>query len=550
MSRPRRLRDVQTLDEASRGPLGSFKMLLGRVATSTASLGALITIFALAFDPFVQQLIDYPVNPMVMPSANASTRRATFVPDLGNVRGVHFTAVTDAVALGTFSNNFPRNPTCPSRNCTWPSVRSVSWCAKCEDVTGQAEIVDCDPTFDWNISTYSDGESKFSNCRVSLPYFEPIFLLVNATLFGQHQDCDSQRDTCHVISSLDVSGTYQIVSQLLPLRETNTNATRSSSDFDLQHRMVLQMGAIGLTPDFRGPGFSISKVLKCGVSPCLNTYSVSVQDAQEHTRLVDSKLYQSRLRNLTGFSKEISASPLNAATCFELDDAPKNYSRVEPSISTVASYVDTERDSFCIYSWLLPWIDAANYNWASPLDAWVDPIAQAISATVSVNSTVFFNDSSPVLSAVFDPETDSASYIEHILYQGGLESVLTNITNSLTNLNLGYSTDTVSGNLVEQVVFIHVRWRWITLPAILVAAAAFSLITAILETRSSGVELWKDSTLALLYHGIDESVIDDQELYSKSRDVDMAAKRVDVQLTRDTDSGRLMLRQQNRPEKA
>ena len=74
---------------------------------------------------------------------------------------------------------------------------------------------------------------------------------------------------------------------------------------------------------------------------------------------------------------------------------------------------------------------------------------------------------------------------------------------------------------------------------------------AILETRFSGASLWKDSTLALLYHGIDESVIDSQKLYSKSVDVDKAAKEVDVQLTRDTShSGRLMLRAQNRPEKA
>ena len=242
MSRHRRLRDVQTLDEASRGPLGSFKMLLGRVAASTASLGALITIFALAFDPFVQQLIDYPVNPIVVPSANASTRRATFVPDLGNIALPRFTAVKDAVVLGVFSNDFPRNPICPSRNCTWPSVRSVSWCSKCEDVTSQAEIIDCDPTFDWNISAYSEGESKYTNCKISLPYFEPLSLIVNATLLGQDRDCSSQPGTCHLLSTLDVSRTYQIVSQLLPLRETGSDTTKTNPDFELQQRIVLQMG--------------------------------------------------------------------------------------------------------------------------------------------------------------------------------------------------------------------------------------------------------------------------------------------------------------------
>ncbi len=550
MSGPRRLHDVQTLDEASRGPLGSFKMLFGRVAASTASLGALITIFALAFDPFVQQLIDYPTNPMVVPSANASVRRATFVPDLSRVQVPHFTGVEDAVALGTFSNNFLRKPICPSRNCTWPSVHSVSWCSKCEDITSQDRVIDCDPPFNWNSSAYSEGTAKLTECKISLPDFEPVSVVINATSMGSMKFCDPE--TCQSGTQLDMSATYQIISTLFPLKETGSDVTNTTPEFDMQQRMVLQMGEILLQPDSRGPGFSVNKALKCGVSPCLNTYSISVQDAQEHTRLVDSKWYQSGLRNLTAFSEDMSASPLNAATCFELDDAPKNYSKVSSWISTTPSFVDTEHDSFCIYSWVHPEY-VANYNWASPLDAWVDPIAQATSATASVEWTWWFNGSTvstPTLVGSFDPDTSSGSYVEHILYQGGFDSVLTNITESLTVLNLAYSTETVSGSLVEQAVFVHVRWRWITLPAILVTAAAIALILAMLETRSDGAELWKDSTLALLYHGIDESVIDGQKLYSKSGDFDEAAKEVDVQLKRDTDSGRLMLRRRHRADKA
>ncbi|KAJ9606320.1 hypothetical protein H2200_009281 [Cladophialophora chaetospira] len=530
-SRPRRLRDMQTLDGASRGPLGSLNMLFGRIAASTASLGALITVLALAFDPFVQQLIDYPLKSKVVPSPNASTRRATFIPDLGNLAVPRFTAVKDAVALGTFSDNFPRNPVCPTQNCTYPEVRSVSWCSKCEDVTGQGEITDCDRPIDWDLGSYSDGQSKYTNCKISLPGFEALSLFVNATRM------DSEW--------LEVSGTYQYVSQLLPLKKTNSNGTNTTSDFELQQRTVLHMAAIGIEPGSGASGWYINTITKCGISPCLNTYSVSVQDTREHTKLVNSRVYQSVLRNLTNLSEDVSMSPLKAATCFELDDSPKNYTKVQPSISVVPSFVDTEHDSFCIFSWLLSSRYAANYNWASPLDAWIDPIAQAISATVSFNSSVIGG-----LIVSFDPDASPDSYFDHILYHGGLQSVLTNITDSLTSLNLEYSTETISGSIVEPVVFVRVRWQWITLPAILVAAAAISLIMAIVETRSNGAEVWKDSTLAVLYHGIDESVMDSQKMYSKASDVDKAARLVDVQLTRDTNSGRLRLRPQHRPEKA
>jgi hypothetical protein len=55
---PRQLIDMWTFDEASRGPLGATKLLLGNTARSgPASIGAVITVLALAADPLVQQVV-------------------------------------------------------------------------------------------------------------------------------------------------------------------------------------------------------------------------------------------------------------------------------------------------------------------------------------------------------------------------------------------------------------------------------------------------------------------------------------------------------------
>lgn len=59
--RPHRLQDFEIFDGASRGPLGSLRLLwkINRRAFM-ASMGAIIVLFALAMDPFVQQVISYP----------------------------------------------------------------------------------------------------------------------------------------------------------------------------------------------------------------------------------------------------------------------------------------------------------------------------------------------------------------------------------------------------------------------------------------------------------------------------------------------------------
>jgi hypothetical protein len=57
----RRLQDLQVYDEASRGPWGAM-VLLRTSKFSLASIGALIVLFLLGFDPFIQQLIATPVR--------------------------------------------------------------------------------------------------------------------------------------------------------------------------------------------------------------------------------------------------------------------------------------------------------------------------------------------------------------------------------------------------------------------------------------------------------------------------------------------------------
>ena len=57
----RQLADMKTFDEASRGGLAGFKLLV-RTPWIIARITGLIVILSMAFDPFVQQLVSYPTT--------------------------------------------------------------------------------------------------------------------------------------------------------------------------------------------------------------------------------------------------------------------------------------------------------------------------------------------------------------------------------------------------------------------------------------------------------------------------------------------------------
>lgn len=55
-AKSRRLSDIDIIEGAARGPLGSFVMLT-RIPWSMATLGAFVTVLALGIDTFAQQVI-------------------------------------------------------------------------------------------------------------------------------------------------------------------------------------------------------------------------------------------------------------------------------------------------------------------------------------------------------------------------------------------------------------------------------------------------------------------------------------------------------------
>jgi hypothetical protein len=81
----RELSDIQTFDDATRGPWGALILLCSRSRRPLASLGAAITILALAYDMFLQQLVRYPVVYDSVLSDEATTKKALSLTATGNM---------------------------------------------------------------------------------------------------------------------------------------------------------------------------------------------------------------------------------------------------------------------------------------------------------------------------------------------------------------------------------------------------------------------------------------------------------------------------------
>ncbi|EAT86306.2 hypothetical protein SNOG_06475 [Parastagonospora nodorum SN15] len=158
--------DFEMFDNASRGPWGALLLLIHTKGKTIAALGALVTIFALALDPFFQQVVSFPED-WTLQEANSSIARAVrYEPEISidYVNGLdiinldqHMTAVTDPFFVGNgtqpipFGNgsrvDFPL--ACPSSNCTWPTYDTLGVCSKCVEVPKLLEFACIYTTVDW-----------------------------------------------------------------------------------------------------------------------------------------------------------------------------------------------------------------------------------------------------------------------------------------------------------------------------------------------------------------------------------------------------------------
>lgn len=101
----------------------------------------------------------------------------------------------------------------------------------------------------------------------------------------------------------------------------------------------------------------------------------------------------------------------------------------------------------------------------------------------------------------------------------------------------------VSGSFLTSQTVVAVRWPWMALP-LAIEVLGLVLVFVTMGRRRRVAELWKDSLLAVLYHGLDREVLAlHRESARTMTDIRAAAEKTTVRLLvkPSTDGGKIVL---------
>lgn len=273
---------MQTFDGASRGPLGSALMLFQHRGRSLGSFGSLLTILLLGFDPFVQQILDYPARSSIYTSPMARA----LAPQLRQLdfRTNYYEKSDDLHSpfiRGYFSTphqNFSVPPQCPSGNCTWDRFSSLGYCSQCSNLSAIAKL-DCH---------LPPMAMKFDKtCKISLPFPGSSDLAFNVSLNAIKSTGKEYTEMSlpykfiwnpygPMISSL-FSKVQQNQSEVFDL----PNYTLAGVNNAMVTLVYIELGVRGFWAHPDAPvsdSFYLQNATGCSLSPCLMDYDIRVDN--------------------------------------------------------------------------------------------------------------------------------------------------------------------------------------------------------------------------------------------------------------------------------
>ncbi|KAF2148687.1 hypothetical protein K461DRAFT_282159 [Myriangium duriaei CBS 260.36] len=247
------LKDLELFTEASQGCWGSLIFLCrGRRSRLVTCLGCMITILAMAYGTFTQQLIGFDFLPTLNATALGNIPRAEVYDSPRSVisggsagAGLPIDLIR-ATYNGILANDTqPLAAVCPSGNCTWPLTPSLAICGGCRK------------------STFTITHCSQFYCSYSLPMSGPV----------------------------ELGTTEMLQTKATGFVATMPNDTGYSSDGWFVNNSVglLRVELFGI------PYRSISELseasfvnTECGLWACINVYNSSVRSSLQHHDVVAS----------------------------------------------------------------------------------------------------------------------------------------------------------------------------------------------------------------------------------------------------------------------
>lgn len=484
---PHHLIRLQEYDEASRGPWGSFQLLFSwKTGSFLAYAGAVLTTMVLALEPFTQQIITYPSRLITSKSQSASqaaTRDLQFVNQVAMngavLEGIYFSELT--------SNAFD----CTTSTCSWPgSFVSLGVCSACCDVTSIMNAT-CETHAGPLAPTNEDSWSfKTTDCTYSLNNTFSLPTYIQTIHFPSENGRSSENAsewTQVKMTSPDVAD--GLGNLLKPNRTYLATVLSYSTFFDKGQKRLPEV-----TPDLLDP-----KVFACGLYWCGHVYT-------------NSSVINGTLRTTK------PSSAYNLGMIYD-SDGSNIFIQTNETRSDVFRVPEEDRATF-----------PANDTFT-------------VSQTAHLKLSHFFyqlfnitNLSGNEDFSVF-PEREQGLYgISDVIFKDrNITQTFENNAAAMTEqVRVSNSSYRVKGLAWENETYVLVRWEWMTLPlAVLVMSVAY-LVTTIAANGARRERIWKSSSLALLYHGLNGWSHEDLRA-ENVQDMNKMAKKMKAQLTYDSE---------------
>jgi hypothetical protein len=498
----RPLIDLERFDIASRGPWGCVLLLIKRHTNHLAVLGALITITAMAVDPFAQQVIQYdycsttaPKTAALIPRTNNYT--AGFRALNGGVG--HSSGAMNAAFYGQGLFDPPASASsnirliCPTGNCTFPatpsgiSYMSLGMCSSCADISDTI-------TNTTTIVNGSDGKVITTYTNYMLPSNLTISPLGHGLVAATLIETPSQ------------SAVEGMVSQSMIKFEMLMINTNSCSDASILSGCRVWAS-------------------RCSLAPCVKSYGATVSDGVLHER-------------------EISAIPLQylpVAAGYAYFGIFTNSTVVDGQVrNCTPTKGPTERNTLRMaqgYTWLSQQyfqnISSAPYY--SPECAFTLGVGSTDGLGTSLLET--YGDQNvtdiegqysgqPWMLQLFDNGTAIPETLDTAI--SGLSNA---ITAAIRNGGDAVNSVPATGTVMVSQTCIRVHWGWLILPASLLLFSTLFLGCTIWETSMDTMgKAWKSSPLALLFHGFSAETVRSVGSVDRLSEMDATARKLRAQL--------------------
>ncbi|KAH7116104.1 hypothetical protein B0J11DRAFT_584137 [Dendryphion nanum] len=491
----RGLYQMQTFDEASRGPWGSAKLCwhVGRRGRAVlATVAALVTVLVFLFEPFAQQVIHLSTKETLLRDRAGSVSRASTWNAYNTVLSVHeldatvFYALTSKLynPLAQLNHPIVSNTHCPSNYCNISEVESIAVCADCTSAAFRFDIFDHCPYY----LTLEDGRNRTRSAwygnetrptDMGLAFIEATMRKYEFSTMVFH--CEKRTRGEYLNLSLDV---HLNRSSIFMRWIWSADTMKTSVDVRLRNTdWIIFNTCIGK--------FEIVPMEGQGIFICLN---------------------------ITNEKK------LTIAQWKEMDILRGTVTFCRPKIC-VKKYHDLSIRGNEVQASRTERIDI-NITWASNLDKGdgLKPISRpsAFPAKVHLSYHPF-----RILKTLSDV-VNSYEYFSVVRNQNSREAMRHGSVERVTNWTQRFeemasicsgilqgrfnpNSTNVSAAAYGDAVFIDVHWVWMGLPLSLVVFSVLVLVSTMLESSRKRY-LLKTSILAVLYHGLEEGDLDGDEL--------------------------------------